>query len=208
MGALVVTSRGALMPVALIVVWPLLTMVTLAGDGYQNTRFAPGAAASGRDRCRDRARGVDGRPGSAPRRVATTPSGRGHDRRGGRAAAQVVGAWRFTEDFLVRFSADRTAIAALAAQVPRGDRVLSFGATMALRHGGWTVAEMSELAPDDVARIAASAARTWLVVPRGAPGDQWRATPVGATLASLLRHPATRLVDRAGTWELWSTQGG
>ncbi len=205
LGIVRVLRRPALMPVAILVAWPAVVIAFLGGDVTQNTRYILAAlppiailAAMGVAAIVDVIAGrIDGPAG----RLALAGAG---------AivviavTANLLAAWRLTDDFIARFQADRAAIAALDAQVPTDDRLIAFGATLALRFAGRDALELHDLEPPDGLALAADARRTWLVIPTGALSGQWAATHVARTFEALRDGPGVRMVARAGAWELWS----
>lgn len=84
------------------------------------------------------------------------------------------------------------------------DRLIAFGATLALRFAGRDALELHDLAPEAALALVADGRRTWLLIPEGALTAQWAATPVARAFDALGEGPGVRLVARAGSWELWS----
>jgi hypothetical protein len=115
---------------------------------------------------------------------------------------QLAGAWHVTDDFIGRFQADRAAIAALAQRVPASDRLVAYGATLALRHAGRSTVELSDLAAMQAAAMAATDGPLWLLAPADVSAPAWRSVPVWPSLAVLLG-PAARVEATAGGWGLW-----
>jgi hypothetical protein len=206
-GARVLRRVRDAMALAVLAGWPALVLLVLAGDVIQNTRFAltvlpPLAvlAAAGAEGIAGR---LVGRSGVMGRRgihvlglVVVLALG-----------VQLVGAARFTDAFIARFTADARAIAAVVARIPRDERVLAFGATLALRFAGREAIALDELSPAEATTLIADGRRTWVVMPAGGFDAQWDSTPVGTTFAALRDRPGLMSQGRHGSWELWAVVG-
>jgi hypothetical protein len=195
------------MALAVLVGWPFLVLLVLAGDVIQNTRFAlavlpPVAilAAVGAEGIAGRLAGRSGVMGRWGVRVLGLVVVLA-------LGVQLVGAARFTDAFIARFTADGRAIAAVDARIPGEDRVLAFGATLALRFAGRETIALDGLSPEAATTLVGDGRRTWIVMPAGGFETQWGSTPVGATLAALRDGPGLASQGRHGPWELWAVVG-
>ena len=117
--------------------------------------------------------------------------------------ANGLAATRFADSFLTRQSRDLAAIRTLEAAVPEEARLLSLGATLALRHDGRTdVGELFELDADAVRDLAADDRATYLLVDLDAIRGQWRESKPGRTIAALEANPGLQEIAGAGDWTL------
>ena len=112
-------------------------------------------------------------------------------------------AWRHVDGFAARQSADLAAIRRLAAEIPDGARVVSLGATAALRHDGFDVVELYGLTTPDADALAAGGAN-YLVVDVAAIQNQWVDTKTGLAFERLRSTPGFAEIDRAGAWTLFA----
>lgn len=204
-GLVPLIRRPRVIPIAVLVAWPVLVIGFLGGDVTQNTRYILAAlppiailAAGGVGAVTGVLRGrVGERAGRAVVMVAGLVVALA-------LTANLVAAWRLTDGFIRRFQADRAAIAALDARVGPDDRLIAFGATLALRFAGRDALELHDLGPESALALVSDGRRTWLLVPEGALTAQWAATHVARAFDALRDGPGVRLMDRAGPWELWS----
>ena len=135
-GAAWVVRRAGLVASVLLVGWPVVVLVFLAGSPYQNTRFFLSvlppvaiAIALGLWRLALR-RWIPGIPADRRRR---RPSPWARSSPSIWIVGAVVVAGRFTDAFIARQTADLAAIRSLEAQVPPGARLISMGADRRLR---------------------------------------------------------------------------
>jgi 4-amino-4-deoxy-L-arabinose transferase-like glycosyltransferase len=183
--------------IATLIAWPVLGAIALVTYPYQNTRFMltllpPLAilAAGGIAR--------------AWARVAAQP----RLQRPGTAVVVVLlvvaaaFAWRHTDAFVARQATDLAAIRELEAQVPPDTRLISLGATPALRHDGREVIELYYLTAAEVDALG-SGEPTYVLVDAGALVRQWAGTEPGLAFERLRSAPGFAEVARAGTWSLF-----
>jgi hypothetical protein len=114
----------------------------------------------------------------------------------------AVAAVRFTEAFIARQQSDLRAIDRLAARVPAGARLITFGSTLALRDRGLEPLELYDLDVEEVEALVARPPVTYLLIPDHGMDDQWADSPPGRNLAALRASPGLREVDHAGAWLL------
>ena len=203
-----VLRRPSVMRAGTLLAWPGLVMLFLAGDATQNTRFSlallPPLAILA-------ALGIAltvellGRMSPGRARVGTLLVGASVALG---MASMAAGAMRITDGFVVRQQADRAAIDELASRIPSGDRVLAFGATLALRHGGIPAVELYDLGPPDIEALLADGRPTWLLVPADVSGPQWAEGPPGRDVAALRVGPGLTDAGRAGSWRLFRIGAG
>lgn len=200
----------ASLPLAVLVAWPALVLLELAGDVVQNTRFALAVlpplailASGGLDAVAAWV-GAHGRP--RDRRRAVTVGGTLV--LGGLLLVNAVGAWHFTDSFIGRFQASSAALARLVESVPADGRLVALGATLELRWKGRDVTELSALPVADATALARDGRPTWIVLPAGVIDTQWAGTPIAAAFVALGsgNDAGPRLEARDGPWELWRTR--
>jgi hypothetical protein len=112
-------------------------------------------------------------------------------------------AWRHVDGFVARQSADLDAIRRLAAEIPAGARVVSLGATAALRHDGLAVVELYGLTAQDVDALTVGD-HAYLVVDVNALDGQWAGKTTGLAFERLRSTPGFAELDHAGTWTLFA----
>ncbi|MBA2570978.1 MAG: hypothetical protein H0V04_07360 [Chloroflexi bacterium] len=202
-GLMVVVRRPRLTTTAVLIGWPLLVLGFLAGDTTQNTRFTLAAlpplailAAVGAVAILD----VFGRMPSQRALV-------------GRLtvlaviafalAVSALTALRFTDSFIERQQADVAAIRRLYAGVPAGSRVISFGATLALRHDGVGAIELYDQTPGSVVSLVDDDRPTYLIVPRDGLEGQWADEPPGRAFEVLRSVPGVTLIAEEANYRLY-----
>ena len=182
---------------ATLMAWPALVLLILVYYPYQNPRFflamLPPLAILA-------AAGLD----AASQRLSRT-------RPTVRAAALAVFAlaigadaglaWRYTDSFVARQTADLRAIRTLEAEIPPGAAIASIGATPVLRHDGREVTELYNLSADE-ARELARRGRVYVLFQAAAMAGQWAGTTTGEAYATIAAAPGFRVVDQAGSWTL------
>jgi hypothetical protein len=202
-GAVRVLRRPVLVPIATLIGWPVLVLVFLAGDTTQNTRFAlavlPPVAVLAAGGVEGLVRAIErlGQNWRRPLRLATIAAV------AVALAWMAVGAWRFTDAFIARFQVEQAAVEELAGLVPVEDRLLSFGATLALRHAGRDAIELYDLDGPGVTTLVADGRPTWVLAPDDARAAQWVDAPPGRALQALESGPGLVLVHAAGRWVLY-----
>ena len=115
-------------------------------------------------------------------------------------------AWRYTDSFVTRQTADLHAIRTLEAEIPPGAAIASIGATPALRHDGWKVTELYNLSSaeaEDLTRLG----RVYVIVQAAAMAGQWAGTRTGDAFAILASAPGFAIIDHAGSWTLYAGGG-
>jgi 4-amino-4-deoxy-L-arabinose transferase-like glycosyltransferase len=205
-GAAAVARRRDVLEWAILLAWPALTLVFLAGGTTQNTRFTLAALPP---------LAILAARGMTPTIERLAASGIVRRRAAG-VAARVVGgvalatllamaaiAARFTDGFIVRWQADRAAISALAAEVPAEARLLSFGSTATLRWLGRDAVDLFDLQPPEVLALAADGRPTFVMIPSAGLEAQWAALPPGRDLEALRAGPGLESVDATASWSLF-----
>ena len=188
----------------LLVGWPLIVLVFLAGSPYQNTRFflsvMPPVAiliAAGLWRL---AVAVDARLPPERRRLVIGGSALAV------AAWVVVGAvvaGRFTDAFIDRQSRDLAAIRGLEARIPVGARVISMGPTGVFVYDGLAdVVELYDLTPDGAIALLADGRPSYLVVDPDAIGGQWAGRRPALTVEAIRSRFGVSPVAAEGIWNL------
>lgn len=203
-GTVLVLRRPSVVVVAMLVGWPLAVLGFLSGDVIQNTRFAlavlpPLAILAAGGVCSaiawlERRRGERGAPWlvhGAWVMVAIV------------LVTQAAASWRFTDTFVDRLQADQVAVEGLVVQVPPGDRLVGFQATLQLRQEGRDVIELADLDTAAASVLLADGGPTWVLAPADAFGPQWAGAREGAVLAVLSASASWHEVARDGTWRLW-----
>jgi hypothetical protein len=112
-------------------------------------------------------------------------------------------AWRHADAFVAGQSADLAAIRRLDAEIPDGARVVSLGATAALRHDGRDVVELYYLSPRQVDSLV-TGGPVYLLVDADAIERQWAGTTPGLAFDRLHSTPGFAEVDRQGPWTLFA----
>jgi hypothetical protein len=196
-GLVAVLRRPSAQAVATLIAWPLLVIGFLAGDTTQNTRFTLAAlppiailAAWGAGSI---ARMLPMRRWASTLVIGVLVVGLGF---------QVIAAWRFTDAFIVRQQAWLAAADSLAAGVPDGERLITFGCTLALRHSGIPAIELYDLEPADLLALVADGRATWLILPEDGIDGQWAGKPPGINVEALRAGPGLVEVATAGDWTL------
>lgn len=202
---LIVTMRWRdPMSAAALVAWPALVLLFHIGGAYQNTRFFLAAltptailvAVGAGWLWRVAERKQTHLPGVTKTRLVALALVAA-------LAANAMLALRFTNSFVERQSADVAAIWALAAHVPSEARIISLGATAALRHGGRDVAELFDLDSAAAAALLADGQRTYLLVDANAVHGQFAELESGRTVSALERDPGLSVVASSGMWTLY-----
>jgi hypothetical protein len=116
--------------------------------------------------------------------------------------AQALGAWRFTDAFIVRQQQWLAAADRLSARVPPGDRLIAFGCTLAVRHRGVSAIELYDLDPGQLLAMLGDGRTTWLILPRDGIDGQWANKPPGRNVAALRAGPGLMTVATDGDWTL------
>jgi hypothetical protein len=203
LGTVRLVLRPRLVPLALLIGWPLLVMGFQAGDVIQNTRHAlallpPVAilAAAGVDLLADWI-------GALPRAVRRPAGGVLAVVVTAALVASAVGAWRLTEGFIARFQRDERVLADLVARVPLDDRLVAFGATLALRFSGRDVIELADLSPEGARTLPGDGRPTWLLLPDEDVATRWADEPVGRAFLAMRDGPGLEPAGAAGAWTLW-----
>ncbi len=204
-GAAWVLRRAGLVASVLLVGWPVLVVVFLAGSPYQNTRFflsvMPPVAvliALGIWRL---VVALDGRiPAERQRQAGVVAAVL--------AVAWVVGAilvaGRFTDAFIVRQTADLAAIWSLEAQVPTGARLISMGPTgVFIRDCVPDIVELFDLDPASAGVLLADGRPSYLVVDSGAIAGQWAGRMPAVTVEAIRAGRGLTRIDGAGAWTLY-----
>ena len=182
---------------SVLLAWPALTALVLVLYPYQNTRFVlamlPPLAILA-------ACGI----AWAWVRLASRPR---LQRTGGAVVIALLVtngalAWRHADAFAARQAADLAAIRSLAAQVPGTARVVSLGATPALRHDGFEVVELYYLDADEVDGLV-DGGPTYVLVDATALATQWAGTRPGIAFERLRSTGDLAEVDHAGAWTLF-----
>ncbi|MEO7118269.1 MAG: glycosyltransferase family 39 protein [Candidatus Limnocylindrales bacterium] len=194
--------------VGTLVAWPVLMLGFLAGDTTQNTRFAlavlPPLAILAALGVAWIAEGI-GRLQPRGRTVANVALATAVTLGLGVMAIEAV---RFTSAFIVRQQADLAAVDRLAARVPNDARLLSFGATLQLRHDGRDPVDLYGLAPDEAVELVSGDRPTYLLVPLDGLGPQWADAPPGLVLAALRDGPGLIEAAADGAWRLFVVDRG
>jgi len=200
-----VVRRAGLVAATVLVGWPVLVVVFLAGSPYQNTRFFLSALppvavliALGLWRA---AVAIRRRNPPDRRRVAAVIGG-------ALVVVWVAGAiavaGRFTDAFIVRQVADLTAIRSLEAQVPAGARVISMGPTgVFVRDGVPDVVELFDLDPAVVSTFIADPPPSYLVIDADAIAGQWAGLGPARTVEAIRASRGLTRIDEAGAWTLY-----
>ena len=204
-GAAWVARRGGLAASILLVGWPAIVLVFLAGSPYQNTRFFLAAmppvailVAVGAWRL---ARIVDG---WLPRGRPGTPGGPARGRRRAWILVAILVAGRFTASFIDRQTADLAAIRRLEAEVPSGARLIAMGPTgVFVRDGVPDVVELFDLDPASAAALLADGRPSYLVVDPGAIDGQWAGRSPASTVEAIRASRGLTRIDEAGAWTLY-----
>ena len=191
------SRRPRAVEVAVLLAWPGLMALVLVMYPYQNTRFTmallPPLAILA-------AIGVAWTWARLESRPRLRRAG------GGLVIALLVVnaalAWRHADAFAVRQATDLAAIRSLAAQVPAEARVISLGATPALRHDGFDVVELYYLDAADVEALVAGGV-TFVLVDAAALATQWAGTSPGIAFDRLRSTGDLVEIDGAGSWTLF-----
>jgi hypothetical protein len=204
-GAAWVVRRASVVPAVLLIGWPLLVLVFLAGSPYQNTRFflsvlPPVAILI--SICLWRLVLIFG--------VRVWPWRR---RRAAAAAGLFVVAWivgailvagRFTDAFIVRQTADLAAIRSLETQVPPGTRLISMGATgVFVRDDVPNVTELFDLDPAAASALVADGQPSYLVIDPRAIDGQWAGLGPARAVEAIRASRGLTRIDEAGNWTLF-----
>jgi hypothetical protein len=196
-GVVAVLRRPSVLSVATLLAWPLLVIGFLAGDTTQNTRFALAAlppiailASAGVGLI---LRAVASRRWAVGLVILVVALGLG---------SQAVSAWRFTDAFVVRQQRWLTSADRLVARIPSGDRLITFGCTLAIRHRGSPAIELYDLEPAALLGLLADGRPTWLILPRDGVDRQWADAPPGRNVAALRGGPGLVAVASDGDWTL------
>jgi hypothetical protein len=203
-GAARVVRHAEPVALATLLAWPLLVIGLLAGDIYQNTRFflaglppvAILAAIGVTGAAGLAARSTGRRPGLLPPIVAAIAIAA--------LGVQVVGAWRFTDAFITRQQADLGAVERLGDRVPHTARLISFGATLALRQRGRDVVELYDLDPEELLDLVADGQPSYLLVQEQGLVAQWASERPGRAFTAIRDGPGLRRVEVAGAWTLFA----
>jgi hypothetical protein len=203
-GLVAVARAPSVERVAVLMAWPALVLGFLAGDIYQNTRFAlamlpPLAILAAVGAVTVAARAWRVAPPHGPRIAA------GVGIAGAMAiAAMLVGAIGFTDSFIARQQAEQAAIQKLVAQVPADARLVTFGATLSVRQGGRPDAlELYDQEPAALVALTGDATPTYLLVPVDGLDGQWVDDPPGLAFAALRDGPGVTLLDEGGAYRLY-----
>jgi len=200
-----VVRRAGLVAATVLVGWPFLVVVFLAGSPYQNTRFFLSALppvavliALGLWRV---AVAVRRRNPPDRRRVAAVIGG---VLVVAWVAGAIVVAGRFTDAFIVRQVADLTAIRNLETRVPAGARLISMGPTgVFVRDGLPDVVELFDLDPAAATTLVADPPPSYLVIDADAIAGQWAGLEPARTVEAIRASRGLTRIDGAGAWTLY-----
>ncbi|HYI21517.1 MAG TPA: hypothetical protein VEX62_02675 [Candidatus Limnocylindrales bacterium] len=193
-GIAAIVRRRDPIQIALLIAWPALVLVFLAGNPYQNTRYFL-AAAPPVAILISLGTLVVWRFLKTPITVLVV------------VAALVLGAFNasnFTYAFVERVSRNSASIRALAAHVPPDARLITLGATAQLRHDRIpNVIELASLDQQATAQLLADGRPTYLLIDRASIAGQWTTRAPAAIVASIEAAPGLREVDVSGIWTLY-----
>lgn len=197
--------RGGLVSATLLVGWPLIVLVFLAGSPYQNPRFFLAAMppvailiAVGLWRL---AVGVDARLPADRRRAAVL------------AGASLAAVWlvvaialaaRYTDAFIDRQTRDLAATRSLEAMVPSGSRIISLGPTGVFVYDRVPdVVELFFLTPVSAAALLADGQPSYLVIDPDAIAEQWAGRDPALTVEAIRSSRGLVPIADAGAWTLY-----
>jgi len=204
-GAVWVARQGGRTAAVVLIGWPLVVLVFLAGSPYQNTRFFLGVMppvatliAVGLWRL---ASAVDTRAGTNRRSVVAALA---VAFAAGWLVVAVVLAGRFTTAFIDRQVRDLAATRSLEAQVPRGARLVSMGPTGVFVYDGLPdVVELYGLDPDAATTLLADGRPSYLVIDPVAIAGQWAGRGPALTVEAIRAGRGLTRIDEAGSWTLY-----
>jgi hypothetical protein len=204
-GLVVVCRHPTVASVAVLIGWPALVIGFLAGAGHQNTRFflvalppiailvALGAGSVWRI-----ARGW------APPRLRPLATAAFALLAVAGLATNAVLANDFTAGFIEWQSAERAAVRDLVAHVPKTARLISLGATPAIRHDGRTdVVELYFLGEDAALTLVSDGRPSYLLVDMASIRGQWATREPGWAVEALESGPGLEPVAISGGWTLY-----
>ena len=204
-GLAVVCRHPTVSAVAVLIGWPALVIGLLAGAGHQNTRFflvaLPPIAilvVIGAGEVWRIARGW------APPRLRPVATAAVAMVIVAGLATNAVLANDFTAGFIEWQSAERVAVRDLVAQVPKTARLISLGATPAIRHDGRTdVVELYFLGEDAVLTLVSDGRPSYLLVDIASMRGQWATREPGWAVEALESGPGLEPVAASGEWTLY-----
>ena len=204
-GAAWIVRRGEAVNAALLVGWPLIVLVFLAGAPYQNPRFLLAAlpplavlAAVGTWRL---AMWVDARLPADRRRTSLV------------AGATLAAAWlvvtiglaaRYADEFIDRQTRDLAATRNLEAMIPTGSRVISLGPTGVFLYDRLPdVVELFFLTPSSANALLEDRQPSYLVIDPAAISEQWAGRGPALTVDAIRSSHGLAPIADAGVWTLY-----
>jgi 4-amino-4-deoxy-L-arabinose transferase-like glycosyltransferase len=204
-GAAWMLRRGPALGSVILVGWPLLVLLFLAGSPYQNTRFFLSAmppvavlVALGTWRL---AVFIDARVPAPRRRLAEV------------VAVSAVAVWlilsivvaaRFSGGFIDRQVRDLAAIRAIEARVPASARLISLGPTGAFVYDRVPdVVELYGLTPETALALLGDGRPSYLVIDPSAIDGQWAGRAPALTVEAIRTGRGITAVATEGGWTLY-----